>query len=91
MKKAQELFRQISLNFRIIGTRLAKSFALAAIILFTLPTNAEEQTYRLETLAEGLNFPWSVDFLPNGDFLLYPNFSLMPWSCFRRIVGITML
>jgi glucose/arabinose dehydrogenase len=70
MKKAQELFRQISLNFRIIGTRLAKSFALAAIILFTLPTNAEEQTYRLETLAEGLNFPWSVDFLPNGDLLV---------------------
>ena len=70
MKKAQELFKQISLNFQIIGTRLAKSFALAAIILFTLPTNAEEQTYRLETLAEGLNFPWSVDFLPNGDLLV---------------------
>ena len=70
MKKAQELFRQISLYFQIIGTRLAKSFALAAIILFTLPTNAEEQTYRLETLAEGLNFPWSVDFLPNGDLLV---------------------
>jgi len=70
MKKAQELFRKISLNFQIIGTRLAKSFALAAIILFTLPTNAEEQTYRLETLAEGLNFPWSVDFLPNGDLLV---------------------
>lgn len=70
MKKAQELSRKISLNFQIIGTRLAKSFALAAIILFTLPTNAEEQTYRLETLAEGLNFPWSVDFLPNGDLLV---------------------
>jgi glucose/arabinose dehydrogenase len=70
MKKAQELFKQISLNFQIIGTRLAKSFALAAIVLFTLPTNAEEQSYRLETLAEGLNFPWSVDFLPNGDLLV---------------------
>ncbi len=70
MKKAQEPFRKISLNFQIIGTRLAKSFALAAIILFTLPTNAEEQTYRLETLAAGLNFPWSVDFLPNGDLLV---------------------
>lgn len=62
--------KKISLNFQIIGTRLAKPFALAAIILFTLPTNAEEQTYRLETLAEGLNFPWSVDFLPNGDLLV---------------------
>ena len=70
MKKAQEPFRKISLNFQIIGTRLAKSFALAAIVLFTLPTNAEEQSYRLETLAEGLNFPWSVDFLPNGDLLV---------------------
>ena len=38
--------------------------------MFTLPTNAEEQTYRLETLAKGLNFPWSVDFLPNGDLLV---------------------
>ena len=70
MKKAHNLFRQISLNFQIIGTRLAKIFALAAIILVTLPTNAEEQTYRLETLAEGLNFPWSVEFLPNGDLLV---------------------
>ena len=70
MKKAQEPFRKISLNFQIIGTRLAKSFALAAIVLFTLPTNAEEQSYRLETLAAGLNFPWSVDFLPNGDLLV---------------------
>ena len=70
MKKAQEPFRKISLNFQIIGTRLAKSFALAAIVLFTLPTNAEEQSYRIETLAEGLNFPWSVDFLPNGDLLV---------------------
>lgn len=70
MAKAKKLIKQISLNTRVIATRLVESFALAIIILFALPTHAGEQTYRLETLAEGLNFPWSVAFLPNGDLLV---------------------
>ena len=70
MKKAQELLQKIFLRMRVNGNHLAKCFASALIILLTLPINAAEQTYRLETLAEGLNFPWSVDFLPNGDLLV---------------------
>ena len=70
MKKAQELFKQISFDTRVVGTRLVKSFALTLSVLFAVPSNAAEQTYQLETLAEGLNFPWSVDFLPNGDLLV---------------------
>ena len=70
MKKAQELLQKKFLRMRVNGNHLAKCFASALIILLTLPINAAEQTYRLETLAEGLNFPWSVDFLPNGDLLV---------------------
>ena len=70
MKKAQELLQKKFLRMRVNGNHLAKCFASALIILLTLPVNAAEQTYRLETLAEGLNFPWSVDFLPNGDLLV---------------------
>lgn len=36
-------------------------------------TQSEPQTstdYKIETVAEGLNFPWSITFLPNGDYLV---------------------
>ena len=70
MRKTLTRFKQISFYSRVMGSRLINSFALASSILFTLPSNAAEQTYQLETLAEGLNFPWSVDFLPSGDLLV---------------------
>ena len=70
MRKTLTRFKQISCYSRVMGSRLINSFALASSILFTLPSNAAEQTYQLETLAEGLNFPWSVDFLPSGDLLV---------------------
>ncbi len=40
------------------------------IILASFQTHSKEQNYQLTTLAEGLNYPWSIAFLPNGDFLL---------------------
>jgi len=35
-----------------------------------IATNASAANYRLDTVATGLNFPWSVDFLPSGDILI---------------------
>ena len=70
MEKTQQLFQQISHNAQVMGVTLLKSFTLATILSFALPATAGAQTYRLETLAQGLNFPWSVDFLPNGDLLV---------------------
>tara|TARA_Y100001978_G_scaffold202442_1_gene223652 strand:+ start:1050 stop:2099 length:1050 start_codon:yes stop_codon:yes gene_type:complete len=32
--------------------------------------SAEERGYKLTTLAEGLDFPWSIDFLPDGKVIL---------------------
>lgn len=44
----------------------------------TFAAAAGEQTteppYRVETLATGLKFPWSLAFLPNGDALLTEKF-----------------
>jgi glucose/arabinose dehydrogenase len=35
-----------------------------------LAYSEEAPSYQLNTVAEGLNFPWSLAFLPNGDYLL---------------------
>lgn len=44
---------------------------LAIFTLSSILTYAAEKTeYRLETLAEGLNFPWSIAFLPEGGYLV---------------------
>ena len=56
-------------------------FSMAIIVaLISLPVgtvNAASQSgnqtaagYKIETLAEGLDFPWSIAFLPNGNFLV---------------------
>lgn len=38
-----------------------------ALIVFTSTANAG---YKIETVAEGLNYPWSIAFLPDGDYLV---------------------
>ena len=47
-------------------------YSLIFIIFFSLSysANANEKIYKLETLYEGLDMPWDIDFLPNGDFLV---------------------
>ncbi len=41
--------------------------ALALCLAANLASAAE---YQLETVADGFNFPWSITFLPNGDYLV---------------------
>jgi glucose/arabinose dehydrogenase len=52
---------------------------LAASLLLTVSTSAlsaqdvyetEQANFRVETVAEGLNMPWSVGFLPSGEMLV---------------------
>jgi hypothetical protein len=47
-------------------------YLLILIIFFSLSysVNAKDKIYKLETLYEGLDMPWDIDFLPNGDFLV---------------------
>ncbi|MBL4820198.1 MAG: PQQ-dependent sugar dehydrogenase [Gammaproteobacteria bacterium] len=56
---------------------LATAIILALISAPTGAVNAATQSsdkaaagYKIETIAEGLNFPWSITFLPNGDYLV---------------------
>jgi glucose/arabinose dehydrogenase len=42
---------------------------LTGLLLFCITSTAHAD-YTLETVAEGFNFPWSVAFLPGGDYLL---------------------
>ena len=40
------------------------------LLIVTLFCTTLAYGYKLETVAEGLNFPWSIAFLPNGDYLV---------------------
>ncbi len=42
--------------------------ALCAMLIMALPLHAAD--YKLETIAEGFEFPWSIAFLPDGDLLV---------------------
>ena len=42
---------------------------LVTLLIFS-GTCVAQAAYKLETVAEGLNFPWSIAFLPSGDYLV---------------------
>ncbi|XOV86717.1 MAG: PQQ-dependent sugar dehydrogenase [Pseudomonadota bacterium] len=44
--------------------------AFLALVLCLAPQLSLAVDYQLETLAEGFNFPWSITFLPDGDYLV---------------------
>jgi glucose/arabinose dehydrogenase len=49
-------------------SRFLTALLMAPLLAMSaLPAQAD---YQLETVAEGLNFPWSIAFLPNGDYLV---------------------
>jgi glucose/arabinose dehydrogenase len=41
-----------------------------ALLLLASTSSALAADYKLETVAEGFNFPWSITFLPDGDYLV---------------------
>ncbi|MBL0929563.1 MAG: PQQ-dependent sugar dehydrogenase, partial [Alphaproteobacteria bacterium] len=45
-------------------------FLFVILAMFAAPIAAQAQDYRVETLARGLENPWAVAFLPNGDALI---------------------
>ena len=47
-------------------------FILVFTIFFSLNfyAHAKDNSYKLETLYDGRDMPWDIDFLPNGDFLI---------------------
>lgn len=51
-----------------IFARALGALFIASSLLLGHPVSAEN--YRIETLVEGVAFPWSIGFLPDGSFLL---------------------
>lgn len=47
-----------------------RSLFLMALACSGMAMTATAQNYQLDTVAEGLDHPWSLDFLPNGDMLV---------------------
>ena len=39
-------------------------------LLLTFPHFANAEIYQTEVIAEGLSHPWSIDFLPDGGYLV---------------------
>lgn len=52
------------------GHRSSTTTALAAIVCALLMPVASAQEYRVETVADGLEKPWSIAFLPDGRMLV---------------------
>ena len=44
--------------------------SFASLIMVAPTLYAEKQAYKLTTLADGLDFPWSIDFLPDGKIIV---------------------
>jgi len=51
-------------------------------LLFLLVSSAQAEEYKIETVAEGLSYPWAIAFLPNGDMLVTERSGQL-----RRITG----
>ena len=45
-------------------------FAILLALLFAVPVLNAAQPYQLKVLADNLNYPWALVFLPDGDMLL---------------------
>lgn len=52
-----------------LAQKILTPLCLAAALMISM-TSAADQQYKLATVAEGLNFPWSLDFLPGGGYLV---------------------
>ncbi len=55
---------------RILSPRRVLTPLLLTALLATLALNARAADYTVKTLADGLNFPWSIAFLPDGEYLV---------------------
>lgn len=49
---------------------MARRILLAALLALAAASPAVSHEYRIETVAEGLEFPWSIAFLPDGRYLV---------------------
>lgn len=49
-------------------TRALGALLMLTSLLFAAPTRAQD--YRVETFVDGVSFPWSIAFLPDGSYLL---------------------
>ena len=60
---------------RAVGWNVALVAILCSLAVATVAgEQSTEPPYRVETLATGLKFPWSLVFLPNGDALVTEKF-----------------
>ena len=58
------------LMIRLSQARLLQQASLCLLLIAQLTLGAQAADYRVETVAQGLNFPWCVAFLPDGRLLV---------------------
>ena len=62
-----------------------RKYALILILLFPFRATAAE--YLLETIVDDLYYPWSLAFLPNGDYLVFAARGPIPVSVTRNMMA----
>lgn len=63
----------IGKGMRVLAMLTAAAFGACALDPYAAqptPPDAAQSQYQIETIAEGLEFPWSIAFLPGGDILV---------------------
>jgi glucose/arabinose dehydrogenase len=75
LKSCLEQIKKMALKFKLLKVLLLNALGFFVLNLASLMVSAEEQgksfpAYKIEVVAVGLDFPWALAFLPEGDLLV---------------------
>jgi len=70
----QSIRKHFTVIFAMFGSFLTRQRCICALVcvcvIATVPLAYSEERFQVETLASGLDHPWSIAFLPNGNMLV---------------------
>jgi glucose/arabinose dehydrogenase len=70
-------------SVRAAAAVLISASAAQLLLAQAIELETQTQKIRIVTLAEGLDRPWSIAFLPDGDFLVTRRASMGRWAAMK--------